>query len=205
MWEWLQQNTAVFGALMNALMVFIWIFYLQLFLVGFLRQRRSVIHISRGAAKDEKARCIVTNMGSEPVYLVAVVVDLEAEGKRHRAVVTDRDEIPEEDADNPLQRTNEGPLASGEALDVGSFWELAQRAGRRLGAEFDLGEATAMVVTAVVASNQATRLQGGYKRFDIRHEDGWASFTPSRVLTRQITSPWRRRGLMKVLDTEGEL
>lgn len=205
MLAWAQQHVDLIGAAMNAAMVLIWLVYLHLFLVGFIRQRRTVLHIDRGAAKDENARCIVTNMGSEPAYLVAVVAELVRDDRCDRVLVTDRDEISPENVGRPLEKTNQGPLASGEAVDIGSFWALVERARLRLGLDFTAADLDAMIVTAVAASNQAQRLEAGWKRFNIVKDGEVPRFEPDRVLTRQIRTPWGRKSLEGFLNREGEV
>ncbi len=205
MLDWAQQHVDLLNLALNTLMVVIWLVYLQLFLVGFLRQRRAVLHIDRGAAKDENARCIVTNMGSEPTYLVAVVVDIIRGDRRDRVAVTDRDEVSPENINRPLEKTNQGPLTSGQAVDVGSFWALVERARLRLGGDLSVDDLDAIVVTAVAASNQGQQLEAGTKRFTVSREFGPPRFDPDRVLTRQIRSPFRRRDLEEFLNQEGEV
>lgn len=202
-WEWFNQHTALISAATNIAMVVIWVSYLQVFLVSYLRQRRASLHIDRGAATDEKARCIVTNMGEETIYIAAVVVDLIFSDRRERAVATDKDELPEEEAHQPLEKTNKGPLKNGEARDIGSFWEIAQRANIRFGIEVPLVDLVAMEVTVVAASNQAHVLVGAYKRFNIAQQEGQRAFAPDGVLTTQIRSPWRRRKLLELVDERG--
>ncbi len=199
-WEWITQNSQTLNTVLNAGMVAIWVFYLQVFLVSYRRQKRTVLHLDRGAADDETARCIVTNMGQEPTYIAAIVVDLIFEDRRERALVTDRHEMPDEKLNQPLEKTNKGPLASGEARDVGSFWDLAERAHRRLDIDVRMEDLRAMEVMAVAASNQAQKLIGGYKRFSVFRSDQIRAFAPEQVITRQIWTPWRRRRLMRLID-----
>jgi hypothetical protein len=47
----------------------VWLLYLHLFLTSYRRQQETVILIHRGASEDDRARCIVSNMGSEPIYV----------------------------------------------------------------------------------------------------------------------------------------
>lgn len=198
--DWVQQNTELVGAVSNVAMVLIWVLYLQIFLVSYIRQRRASVHIDRGAATDETARCIVTNMGQETIYLSAIMVELILDGRIERALVTDKEELPLEETHQPLEKTNKGPLKNGEARDIGSFWDLAQRANFRLGIEIPMNELRAMEVTVVAASNQAHMLIGGCKRFSVVQSDGRRAFAPDGMLTRQIRSPWQRRRLRGLVD-----
>lgn len=206
MLDWIAAQSAAISAIANAAIVAIWVVYLQLFLITFRRQRRTSIHIDRGVASDEHARCIVTNMGQEPIYLLAVVVDFGEEGHRSRAVVTDRDELADQDVAAKLDRTNQGPLAQGEARDVGSLAELMQRARARLDAKIDQAEIDRMCVSAVAISHQGEHLVAARKDFVAEHrQDGRVLFTPATVLTRQIRSRWKRRELLEFLETRRDV
>jgi hypothetical protein len=206
MLEWIGARSDVIDTAANVAIVVIWVVYLQVFLVTFRRQRRTSIHIDRGVASDEHARCIVTNMGQEPVYLLAVVVDFGGDGHRQRAVVTDRDELAEKEVSVQLDRTNQGPLAQGEARDVGSLADLMQRARGRLDADIPQAEIERMCVSAVAISNQGEQLVAARKDFEAEHrQDGRVLFTPATVLTRQIRSRWKRRDLLEFLETRNEV
>lgn len=206
MWQVLSANAAPINVILNAVMVVIWLVYLQIFLVAFLRGRRSSIHIDMGAARDENARCIVTNMGQQPVYLLAIVVDFGFENQTSRAVVTDRDEVRPEDAARPLDRTNQGPMAQGEARDTGSLEDLMQRGRRRLDMTINRHEISAMWVTALGVTNEGSYLIAGTKRFTVEHrQDGTTYFSPDEVLTRQVRSPWRRRRLLDLLEEKAQI
>ncbi|NDV49309.1 hypothetical protein [Salipiger sp. PrR003] len=204
-WNWIQQNADGANVLLNGLMVLVWVIYLQLLLVSFARQRRSVLHLDLGVATDENARCILTNMGSEPIYIAAIVVELCYSSATHSFIVTDRKEMPVEEANRPLERTTKGPLGSGEALDIGSFNDLADRT-RGSDAEANiLDDLVSVAVTAIAASNQAQKLVGAYKRFNISRSEQIRRFRADSVTTRQLRGPLNRRrfeALLTELDTQ---
>jgi hypothetical protein len=195
------EHSQAIGAMSNAAIVLIWVVYLQLFFITFRRQRRTSIHIDRGVATDENARCIVTNMGQEPVYLLAVVVDFGDEAGSQRAVVTDRDELADQEVAAQLDRTNQGPMAQGEARDVGSLADIMQRARHRLDADIPRTKIRSMCVSVVAISNQGEHLVAAQKEFDADHRpDGTTIFVPATALTRQIRSRWKRRRLLALLE-----
>jgi hypothetical protein len=201
MLEFVVANSQLVNTGANVAMVVIWLVYLQLFFVTYRRQRRTNIHIDRGVSKDENARCIVTNMGQEPVYLLAVVVDFGEGGDASRAVVTDRDELVDREVAAPLDRTNQGPLLQGEARDVGSLADLMHRAREQLEKEIDRTEVEKMRVSIVAISNQGHNLVAARKTFDAEHrQNGVTIFRPERTLTRQIRSRMRRRRLLELLE-----
>ncbi|ETX27196.1 hypothetical protein [Roseivivax isoporae] len=202
MFDWMTANSDALTLVANLGMVGVWLIYLNVFLVGFTRQNRTVLHISRAAADDRRGRCLITNMGAQNVYLLAVIVDLETEDGHSRALVTDREEFSKEDFDDLLQRTLQGPLGSGEARDIGSFEDLARRAQMRRGTNFDLSRICAMKITVVAAPNQVRELCGAYKQFDVREVDNpdAARFVPRSLLSPQITGPFRTRRLAAMID-----
>ena len=75
MWSWITQNAAALTMLVNVVMAGIWLAYLQIFLVSFQRSNRVVVHVGMADERDGDARCIVSNMGSSTVYIIAVLVE----------------------------------------------------------------------------------------------------------------------------------
>ncbi|GAA5078513.1 hypothetical protein GCM10023209_29700 [Roseibacterium beibuensis] len=206
MTDFIAQHAQVISPLANLAMVAIWLIYLQVFLTTYRRQRRSSIHIDRGAAKGENARCLVTNMGQEPIYLLAVVVDFGQRDSTSRAVVTDRDELNDEAVTSPLERTTQGPLGQGEVRDLGSLADLMNRARARLNVEIERDALRSMWVTVVAISDQGTHLVAASKCFEAKHfESGAPIFVPQTILTKQIRSRWQRRTLRNWLEDRDEL
>ncbi|MHA6347490.1 hypothetical protein [Roseivivax sp. CAU 1761] len=198
----MHEHHEVLNLVANLAMMLVWVAYLNLFLVSFHRQNRSVIHISSAAAVDSRARCLITNMGSNPIYLLSVIVDIETDEGTARAHVTDLVEHGIEDVQNMLDRTLQGPLEPGQVRDVGSFAELADRATEVLGTNFEAPKAHSMTITAVAAANQAKELVGGWKRFTVKdHRQGEASrFQPETTLTSQFSGLFRSRRLRKMIE-----
>ncbi|MDG4649185.1 hypothetical protein P6F26_12070 [Roseibacterium sp. SDUM158017] len=199
MFGFISDHEPLINALSNVSIVLIWLVYLQLFFMTYRRQRRSSILIDRGGATDATARCIITNMGQEPIYLLAVTVEFGQDDGTSRAVVTDRDEVSEVSV--PIERTTRGPLSQGEARDVGSLADLMHRAHGQLDVEIDRDQIRNMRVSAVAISNQGEHLVAASKVFAARHlADGRTLFEPETALTRQIRSVWRRRRLLDLLE-----
>ena len=161
MWQWMQDNAQVLSVLLNGTMLAVWVAYLQVVTVSFLRANRAVVHISSAAEDGEDARCIVSNMGSDAVYVLAVQVGLRCGGRQLNAMVTDKVERRPVDAEDYRDRTLQGPLAGGEAMDVGSFRTLCQRAEKRLGEGLSLDTCSEVEITVIVAAQQAHKLMGG--------------------------------------------
>jgi len=209
MLDWLKDNTELLSLLISAAMAVIWLVYLQVILMGFIRQRRPVILITRSAALDGQARCFVTNMGSEAIYVLNLVAELHTEKRKYAAVVTDRVEQKFEDLNRPSERTNQGPLDSGSFFDAGSFHELEMRARNAISHPLNDDDITCLTITVAAATGHASHLAAAWRSFRIEHVDGERRFIPETVLTKQIQRNWRRNKLGRLLaeslnDSESE-
>ncbi|WP_420325435.1 hypothetical protein [Mameliella sp.] len=196
MWNWLASNSAMVNVVLNSAMLVVWITYLQLIYVSFRRSTRAVIHIDMAAGADQQARCIVTNMGADTVYILGIKVDLSCEGGYREALVTDHLEQENALGGDFRERTAKGPLAGGEAVDLGTFANILKRAAQQKGESITAETCHSIEITVVVAAQQAHRLMGGYKRFDVLREGDSLRFRSPDVLTRQVTGWLRRKRLL---------
>lgn len=201
--DWMSQNSAALQVVLSALTAVIWMVYLQLILSGMLRTRHSRILINRSAGLGEQARCFISNMGAEPIYLISVIADLEIDGEVRTALVTDREEMRREDLHTPSEATTQGPVASGGFVDIGSFGNVMWRALHRLDlpAETDVAR-----LTLVVAANSghSALIVAGRRSFCVGHGPEGRAFVPEQVSTEQIRSWWKRRRLRARLSWELE-
>ena len=200
MWGWIKDNVGLLSLGTDIGMMLIWLVYLQVFVISFRRSNRTAIHIGMAAADDADARCLVTNMGTAPVYLLGVTADMECGETVERVLVTDRLELRRDSLSNLRERTTQGPLAPGEARDIGSFRDLAERAALRLGHEIQVENCRSMTLTAVLATQQASDLEGGYKTFDLEWVGDRVVFSSPDVLTRKVRGWRRRRRLRRLLS-----
>ncbi len=197
MWAWILENTAVLSVGLNAAMLVVWSIYLQVIYNSYRRANRAVIHIDMGGGGGEGARCMVTNMGADTVYILGVKVELDCAQGICEALVADRLE-----ADAPLggdfrEKTSKGPLSGGQAVDIGSFTNIIERASNQMAEGVSADTCRSVEITVVVAAQQAHRLMGGHKRFDVVQNGDRVRFTSRDLLTRQITSWSSRRRLQR--------
>ncbi len=200
--DWIRQNAEILQLGLGVISAVVWLAYLQILYLGFVRQRQAVIMIGHGAASDDRARCIVTNMGTEPIYVIAVLAKLTIDGKPYKASVIDREELDIEDLEDPLKRTTLGPLKSGAYMDLGSFKDLIWRAQQRLGLARD-SRVEEIELTVGAASGHATKLVVATRAF--RREDGAegsAVIQPATLLTRQVRGGWHRRKILAQLKED---
>ena len=102
-------------------MLLVWILYLQLFWHGFRRQLRANILINRGDGVGLDARCPVSNMSSDAVFVEGIILVLRKGDQEWSATTTNMTGITEEGEEPAYINMHKGPLASGNYMDIGRF------------------------------------------------------------------------------------
>lgn len=198
--HWLAEHSAAVSVVLNAAMLMVWISYLNIFLFSFLRQRRQLITITQGAGAALKARCFVSNLGLEPIYIVEVVIDLVVGGEQCQAVVTDRTLMSNQELQDSREATNQGPLQSGHHSSIGEFEDLIRRglsAGDSKRKIEDVSDVTITVVAATAAKGAVT----GARRAFVIEGSGEDRILHGRTLmAEQITGRAASRKLRRDLE-----
>ncbi len=200
MLDWIRDNSDTLQLAISVVTALVWLAYLHILYLGFRRQRQAVILINRSIARDERAHCFVTNMGAEPIYLMEVMARVKTEDKSYTVKVTEREEVALDDVEDPLTRTNQGPVKSGEFVDIGSFLDLLHRAEARIGTEGLFEKVRQMDLTVAAADGHATHLVAARRKFKAEWKDGKPYFVPERVMTRQIRNIFQRRKIAAMLE-----
>lgn len=184
--EFLETHSTLIQTLLQATVAFAWLISIYLLLMNFLRQRQSVILINRGTARGKLARCYVTNMGSEPIYLLAAFVYLESVSDSYLAPVTERDELHLEDLNHPSEASNQGPLKTGEVRDIGDFATLEKRARDKATdtSPPDVPDRFSVVIVAI--SGHAAHLVGAQQTFSVAGPPNDLNYLPTSAVARQI-------------------
>ncbi|MBE3638832.1 hypothetical protein [Mangrovicoccus algicola] len=201
MWEWITENTDTLQVIVSLLTTLVWIVYLHVFLWGYMRQTRSGLLVTRAGAQDAEGRCIVSNMGSEPAFLVDVLAEFTLDGRRSTVSVVDRIELWDRETDPTVGVSAVGPLASGGYVDIGSFSEILSRAGRKTGPEGPPPRPERLRLLAVAATSQARQLVAAQRDFDLvpAERSGRLQVLPVEVEATQIRSRRRRHQLRDLL------
>ncbi|MFN3661891.1 hypothetical protein [Yoonia sp.] len=200
MLAFLMNHIEFVNAFLNATMVLIWTVYLQVFLMSHLRQGRNVIHIDLGAAQGARSRCLVTNLGATAIYVQAIIAELSSKGHASRTRITDRDEISENDIEDPLARTNRGTLQPGQTVDIGSLDDLVSRARIRLEEDWKSDDIDTVTITVVAISGQLDRVVGASKTFNSERDAKGNNFSAKDILTQQIRPRQTREQFSKLLS-----
>ncbi|QXT38148.1 hypothetical protein [Gymnodinialimonas ceratoperidinii] len=202
MLDWIAANSSSLQLAISLATAVIWMAYLHILWLNFRRQRQAVILINRSIAQDENAHCFVTNMGAEPIYLMEVMARVKTDDKTYVVKVTEREEIPLEDMDDPLARTNQGPLKSGEFVDIGSFLDILHRADARVGTDGLFHEVQEMEIIVAAADGHAKHLIAASRNFNAEWTDDKPCFVPDTIMTRQIRNFFHRHGIVSMLKEE---
>jgi len=197
MWTWLQENHAAIQIIVSLVTTAVWIGYLHVFLVSFLRQTRSGLLINRAGHDGQRARCIVSNLGSEPAYLTDVLAEVDIGEDSITASVVDRFEVKEGGQEGV---TAQGPMASGGYVDIGSFDDIFERVRTRFGKNAMGEDVKGIKLIAIAATSQARSLVAAYRNFDLDHtEAGAVILRPVEVEARQVRSWLEQRRLEALL------
>lgn len=124
--DWLKDNHQLISLVISASTLLVWVFYAQLLLLNFKRQRKPSLIINRGAGRGLSSLCLISNMSAEPMFINQLVVRIETSKGPLELDVTDvRQSIDDETAASPdlaiYQATHQGPLRSGDFIHIGTF------------------------------------------------------------------------------------
>ena len=204
MLEWIAENSGTLQVAVSLFTAVVWLAYLHILWLNFRRQRQAVILINRSIARDENAHCFVTNMGAEPIYLLEVMARVVTDEKTYHVKVTEREEVALNEVENPLTRTNQGPIKSGDFIDIGSFLDLLRRAESRIGTEGLFDKVRQMDLTVAAADGHSTKLIAARHKFRAEWKDGKPYFVPERIMPHQIRNIFQRRKITAMLEEQIE-
>ncbi len=210
MFEVSRENVEVLSLGASLAMVAIWLVYLHLFWKSYRRHLRPSIIINRGAGTGLDARCLISNMSAEAIFIEGIILVLEHEGQRWRTAIIGTDEIGEdEQTRDPLQptRIHEGPLASGAFVDLGRFQQIVEHAfgtvKKESNSEDRLGfDCFEIWVIARYTSEQ--RMVFARRRFDVSHKKGNWVLRPYKAQTEEVRDGEKRRRIEETLQKELE-
>lgn len=131
MWSLIMDNASGLSAVGTFLTLLVWLFYAQLLLYSFQRQRRSRLLINQAYGNDTSSICLLSNMSHEPVYIQLLLITLSTSQGETTCSITDIDRSRGEQPDlKDGSVTRQGPLNSGCSMTTGSFNDLILQAAR---------------------------------------------------------------------------
>jgi hypothetical protein len=203
MWSWLQDNHGAISAIASVLTLAIWTLYFQLLLSSYHHRRRPKILISLVAGHRPSAHCLVTNMSAEPIYVEAIFTEIGKRGpgeprRIERRSLSDLDIRTVKDGDRRPQWF-QGPLNSGEMIDIGSFGDLVKMTSD--GGDFD-GDMNEIILTVAATYTAEDTLVAARRVFDIGRRDGELLLRPRSPSAEQVRSRSARRKIEDALREE---
>lgn len=204
MLQWITNNHQVISVLASVSMLFVWIAYLQVFVSSYRRQRRPSILVNRGAGSGLDARCLISNMSAEAIYIESLIATVETTERRLSCPVTD---LQEGRSDLKLA-TRQGPLQAGQFVDIGSFQSLIDpvlRTGASPGgaiASDTLENLLAFEIKVIAVHGSEDLPAGAIRRFDLVRQQDQLLVRGHVVGTQQIRSRRKRAKLRDDLKVD---
>lgn len=198
----MQEHSTTLQVLVSLLSTGVWIAYLHVFLSSYRRQTRSSLLISREGAHGLKGRCVISNMGSEPAFLMDVLAEFETSDTRFTASVIDRAELRDGESDGRQDVSAQGPMQSGSHVDIGSFEDVLTRAKEKFHSEDFTRDVSTLRLIAIAATSQARDLAAACRCFEfVFDDDGKVTrVRPLDISSEQIRSRRKRKKLRELLE-----
>jgi hypothetical protein len=206
--QWIAENQPVITALTGLGTLLVWIIYLEIFIRRYRRQLRANILITRGAGLGLDSHCFISNMSAGSLYVQSIIMTLEVAGDRWICPVTDLLDLEEEEAPpEPKLRTRQGPLASGDLKDLGTFGSLVRHVlRRRRGPAADLDAAVldqlqSLEIEVLGVYGPEDLLVGARRKFLVTVRDA-VFLRGETLMTEQIRKRSDRRKLIALLKND---
>lgn len=200
--EWVSAHSSFLQFLTSLFTLAVWVFYAQLLLGGYLRQRRPKVVLNQVMALSTKGRFLISNMSAEAIHVETLQVWLHSKEGVRRCTVTEAEmdsegQLPGSIASGTLQ----GPLSPSHYIDAGELSTLVRRASsspvddeaKTLCNTEDCDYSVELLVLYVYSS--APGIMGARRTFTF-DDDGNAR--PYHVETQQLTSLRERKKMANV-------
>lgn len=192
MLEWIEENSGLVQAMMSGVTALVWVFYLHIIVSGLRRQRRTEILINLGGERSFSARALVSNLGFEPVYILEIILTVWSGDGERTSSVADRAEVAEvAERRSPSEATLQGPLKSGEYVDIGSIKDLLERDRLQFFEQIDLDDISRIEITVAAITAATNSIVAARRSFRRDEGRGRRALVPETLYARQIRS---RRG-----------
>lgn len=183
---WFAEHSTLIQTVTSIATALIWLVYLQMLLSGVLRQRRPTLSLNRGSGEGMDAKIILSNLGYEPIYVQDVLVTLDIEGDGESThYVTDRRELPEEEMSKGLRGTTQGPMATGDHINLGSVRGILQR----VAPDYDTDQLPGLNRVTFIALGTGQKPAGAKKAYRVVSDAHTIKHLEPEALDTKILSP----------------
>ena len=208
MFAWISSNYQVLNVLINTAMLGVWLVYLQIFLMNYLRKRRPKLLIGMGAGFDFDARCLISNMSDDAVYVADIVASLSDAKGKWKGDVTEVRNLPDEaSARDPKQTTKQGPLRAGAYMDAGSFKSFVEQVLPKAerGAALSACDGCTLELTVLAVYAAEDLPIAARRRFSLTMANGDVRVRAGEIDTEQIRTRRQRKRLQERLKQDKPL
>lgn len=193
MWEWISENSGLVQASMAAVTALVWMVYLHIIVSGLRRQRRTEILIHLGGSRDLSARFLVSNLGFEPIYVLEIMLTVSTADGQRMSSVADRTEIARDQHPTPREATLQGPLKSGDHVEIGSVTDLLDRARSKGFDRIEPQDVREFRVTVAAITAADSSIVAATRDFTMQRQGDALCLCPKSLSARQIRSRRERR------------
>ncbi|MES1927005.1 hypothetical protein [Salinisphaera sp. T31B1] len=209
MWQWINDNAQALSFFASVGTLAVWVFYAQLLFSGFRRQRRARILINQGWGQQIDSVCLIGNMSQEPIYVHSVLLTIRTQNSQYTESITDFDSAePSDSQDKPQEVTRQGPLQSGEQINLGTFRSLIRQTAKRhksLTADENKPIRTLEVenfkITVIASYGPEGGIVGAQRKFIVRGQDN-ELMRPVATTTKRMAKRRARKRLQRWLEDE---
>ncbi|WP_336056576.1 hypothetical protein [Nitratireductor sp. CH_MIT9313-5] len=200
MWEWFQLNSGAISSVATLATLVVWIGYFQVLLNGYRHRMRPKILINRGGGRNIDARCVLSNMSAEPIYIEAILLSTKGDDDDQVCSLSDFEVRYPDQADQRVKLL-QGPLESAEMVDIGSYREILEQVLASEGAEQGQypPEFTITVVATYTAENALVAAERAFRIYEDKNK--LRLYSPT-VSARMIRSKRQRRRLQRLLEKD---
>lgn len=200
MWDWLQQNSGAISSLATLATLIVWIGYFQVLLNGYRHRMRPRILINRGGGRNIDARCVLSNMSAEPIYIEAIVISMKEQDEDQICSLSDF-EIRSPDQSDPRVKMLQGPLDSAEMVDIGSYREILQQV-LEVSAPDEEALPEQFTITVIATYTAENSLVASERKFEIYEDGGKMRLYSPTVSAQMIRSKRERHRLQRMLEKD---
>lgn len=200
MWDWILQHSTVVQAMVGMVTALVWITYLHMFVAGMRRQRRTEILITLGGDRGLAGRIIISNLGLEPIYVLDVVLKIDAEGEESVVSVTDRAELHPSDRPSLDVATLQRPLKSGDHVEIGSIDDLLERASLRSERKRKDLDLTRIEITVAAVTAASSGIAAARRVFHVTNENNLLFLRSDKPWAEQIRNRHGRKAIIRQLS-----
>lgn len=195
--EWLLEYAPVFDLGIGLATIALWILYAHLLLEGFRRQRRPKVLVNQGVGTNLDSRCLVSNMSQEAIHVETLFGVLATKKERFTTGITDYEARRSDEALPGLREgTVQGPVKSGDFIDMGDFRSVVNRIARDHGlpltadGNLDLDAVAVETIEIVVIAiyGPEDHPVAALRPFRLIKGDAGMILKPKQVSTRQMAS-----------------